>query len=117
MGRSSPHTHRGGCGRDILVNPTDPFILWDLPPEEHRAFIAAGCGTETMEQYGNLLRREEAYAKSQGREVVLLRLTVKEVLDELIRIDMPCTPAGIALALRSLFENRVKNGLYARRQS
>ena len=84
------------------------MLLWDLPPEEHSAFIAAGCGTETMLQYADMLQREQAYAKSQGRQVQLLRLTVKEVLAELVQIGLACTPAGIALALRSIYETRLK---------
>ena len=88
-----------------------PLVLWDLPPDEHGAFVAAGCGTETMEQYGHMLEREQAFARRQGREAVVLRLTVQQVLTELMRIGMPCTPAGIALALRSLYDKRVKDGL------
>jgi len=92
------------------VNPRAPLVLWDLPPEEHGAFLAAGCGTETMEQYAHMLERERDFARRQGREVVLLRLTVQQVLAELRRIGLPCTPAGIALALRSIYEKRVKVG-------
>ena len=93
------------------MNPGAPLVLWDLPPEEHGAFVAAGCGTETMEQYAHMLERERDFARRQGREAVLLRLSVQQVLAELVLIGLPCTPAGIALALRSLYEKRVKNGL------
>ena len=50
-------------------------------------------------------------AKALGRRVVMMRLTVNDVLDELVYLGLKCTPAGIGLSLRSIFERRVKSGL------
>ena len=87
----------------------EPVLLWDLPKEEHPAYVNAGCGEETYEQYSFMLEREREYARTVGRQVVLMRLTVADILAELKRIGLPCTPSAVSLALRVIFERRTKD--------
>jgi hypothetical protein len=47
--------------------------------------------------------------------VVLLQVTVAEVLQEIERIGLACTPAGIMLALRSMHERRLQDQVRGQR--
>ena len=89
----------------------EPLLLWDLAPDEHPAYVEAGCGNEGWREYRDTLLREQEFARSRGRMVVLVRVSVAEILQEIARIGLACTPAGIMLALRSLHERQIKGGI------
>lgn len=81
----------------------EPILLWDVRPEDEAACLHAGCGAETAAQRADNLARDKAYALSIGRQVMVMTTPVAEVLAQLQRLGMACTPASVMLALRMIY--------------
>lgn len=82
--------------------PPQRVVLWDLPREEHAAWIAAGCGSESWTDYQRRLEATAAAVEAAGYTVVRLRATVADVLAELARAGRANDPQGRSAALAIL---------------
>jgi hypothetical protein len=87
---------------------SEPLRIWDLPATEHAAWVAAGFGRCTWEQYRARIARAMNRARRNRRPVALLAVSVSRMLVELDGLGLAPTPLGIDMALRAIHAGQAR---------
>lgn len=81
-------------------------VLWEPPADDWSAWLAAGCGELSREDYLDRLATIERQLAAAGRTSVRLHATTADVLAELDRLGMANDPGGRAAAIASLWSKQ-----------
>lgn len=87
----------------------EAVVLWNLPREEHAAWLAAGCGEGTWNKYQRRLHAAVDAIEAAGYRVLVISPTVAEVMAALNEGGWANDPSGRAAALNVIATKKERN--------
>ena len=101
MNVTTPNHFGTAAARQLkgLARFADRVTLWQFPDEQHVEAVIEGVCQCTLREYHARLAAAVAEFTRQGVPVVIVRASVRELLNMLAKHNLPLTPDGQAAAI------------------